>query len=318
MMSTISLEKERLLGKNFLTLGDFEKHDILFLINEAIRLKKEQKEGKSHPLLAGKTLAMIFEKPSTRTRASFEVGMFQLGGHALFLSKEDVQLGNGETIADTAKTLSRYVDVMMIRTFDHEYIIELATHATVPVINGLTDEFHPCQVLADLMTIVEKRGTLNNQSLVYVGDGNNMAHSLLMGCAVMGMNCTIVTPQGYEVKEDVFMKAKQRAAKSGAVLEQTNKVLPAVTHADIIYTDVWASMGWEDEADTRVHLFKDYQVNDQMLAHAKDDCLFFHCLPAHRGEEVTASVIDGPQSVVFDQAENRLHAQKAILTAIVE
>lgn len=317
-MSTISLNKETFIGRDFLTLGDFTKRELMYFINEALKLKEKQIAGEQHALLAGKTLAMIFAKPSTRTRVSFEVGMFQLGGHALFLSKDDVQLGNGETIADTAKTLSRYVDAIMIRTFAHHGLIELARHATVPVINGLSDDFHPCQVLADFMTIVEKKGTLEGQSIVYVGDGNNMAHSLLMGCAVMGMDCTIVTPKGYEVNDHIFKLANKRASQSGATLRQTNELIPAVSQADVIYTDVWASMGWEDEAEHRVQDFKNYQVNEKLMSQATDDCLFFHCLPAHREEEVTAKVIDGPQSVVFDQAENRLHAQKAILAVTVK
>src|SRR5690625_4410061 len=213
-MSTISLNKETFIGRDFLILAELKKRELMYLINEALKLKEKQIVGEQHPLLAGKTLAMIFAKPSTRTRVSFEVGMFQLGGHALFLSKDDVQLGNGETIADTAKTLSRYVDAIMIRTFAHHGLIELARHATVPVINGLSDDFHPCQVLADFMTIVEKKGTLEGQSIVYVGDGNNMAHSLLMGCAVMGMDCTIVTPKGYEVNDHIFKLANKRASQS--------------------------------------------------------------------------------------------------------
>lgn len=304
-------------NKHLLTLQDFSQDELMTLIQYAIQLKEERKSGKPHPLLAGKTLAMIFEKPSTRTRVSFETGMYQLGGHALFLGKNDLQMGNGETIADTAKVLSRYVDAIMIRTFEHAIVEELASHASIPIINGLTDDYHPCQVLADFMTIYEKKNRLSGLKLAYIGDGNNMANTLLMGCAIMGIDCVIAEPNGYEVKDDVFKKATQLAQTTGAKLLQTNDPTVAVEDADIIYTDVWASMGWEDEHATRLEKFADYQVNDALVKLAKDDYLFMHCLPAKRGEEVASSVIDGANSVVFDEAENRLHIQKAILAAIL-
>lgn len=315
-MTTV-LNKTDFVGRDFLTLGDYSKEELHYLIDFALKLKKDHRQQKSHPLLAGKTLGMLFEKPSTRTRVSFEVGMYQLGGMALFLGKDDVQLTNGETLADTAKTLSRYVDGIMIRTFDHEYLIELAQHATVPVINGLTDDFHPCQVLADFLTIKEKKHSIENQHIVYIGDGNNMAHSLLIGSAILGTDCTIVSPKGYEVNRQIFEKAKYYANKSGAKLSQTNHLFPVIKTADIVYTDVWASMGFEDEAKSRIKIFKPYQVNESLMKYTKEDCLFFHCLPAQRGLEVTSDVLDGPKSVVFDQAENRLHIQKAIMASII-
>lgn len=304
-------------GKSFLTLQDFTKEELMYLIKVALHLKNEQKSGIPHRLLEGKTLAMIFEKPSTRTRVSFETGMYQLGGQALFLGKDDIQMGNGETISDTAKVLSRYVDAIMIRTFEHTIIEELAAHATVPVINGLTNDYHPCQVLADLVTIYEEKESFDKLKLAYIGDGNNMAHSLLMGCAVMGIDCSIGSPVGYEVKDDIIEKAKQISESNGAVIEQTNDPIVAVKDADIIYTDVWTSMGWESEATTRLKKFTNYQVNEDLVKHAKDDFIFMHCLPAKRGEEVDSSIIDGPHSVVFDEAENRLHAQKAILASVL-
>lgn len=304
-------------GNDFLTLADYSKEELMYLIELAIDLKEKQKLGIPHRLLEGKTLGMIFEKSSTRTRVSFEAGMFQLGGHALFLSKDDLQMGRGETIADTAKVLSRYVDGMMVRTFAHSIIEELAENATVPVINGLTNEYHPCQVLADLMTIYEKKGSFEGKKLTYIGDGNNMAHSLMIGSAIMGMDCVITTPKGYEVDQTIFAKAQELAKQSGAKIEQTHDVVAACKDADVIYTDVWTSMGWEDENEKRLKDFADYQVNEALVLHAKDDYSFFHCLPAHREEEVTAAIIDGPNSVVFDEAENRLHAQKAILASIM-
>lgn len=313
---TISLN-DKLKGKHFLKLADFTKEDIKYFIDLAIQLKKEQKAGVVHDFLKGKTLAMIFEKSSTRTRVSFEVGMYQLGGHALFLSSNELQMGRGETIADTAKVLSRYIDGIMIRTFGQEIVEELAQHATVPVINGLTNEAHPCQVLADFMTIYEKKGKLEGLKLAYVGDGNNMAQSLLVGCSIMGIDCAIATPDHYRVQRNVFELAQEKAKASGAAVYETNDPIDAVKDADIIYTDVWTSMGFEDETNERLTAFQPFQVNKELVKHAKDDYLFLHCLPAHRGEEVTSEVIDGPNSVVFDEAENRLHAQKAIMATVM-
>lgn len=319
-MTSVFASKEwnhQLKGRHFLTLADLTAGEMMYLIEYALQLKKLQQQGKPHRLLEGKTLAMIFEKPSTRTRVSFETGMFQLGGQALFLSKEDIQMGNGETISDTAKTLSRYVDSIMIRTFGHDIVTELARNGSIPIINGLTDDFHPCQVLADFVTIYEKWGHLDGK-IAFVGDGNNMAHSLLMGCAVMGVDCSIAVPKGYEVNERIFLEAQEIAKKTGAVLEQTYDPKQAVQQAGVIYTDVWTSMGWEDEVGDRLQKFASYQVNEELTSYAKEDYLFLHCLPARRGEEVTTEIIDGPHSVVFDQAENRLHAQKAILASIIE
>ncbi|MFA8439144.1 ornithine carbamoyltransferase [Pueribacillus sp. YX66] len=309
--------KSNLKGKHFLKLADFTKEELLFLIDLALKLKKEQNVGKTHRHLDGKTLAMIFEKSSTRTRVSFETGMYQLGGHALFLSKDELQMGRGETISDTAKVLSRYVDGIMIRTFAHDIVEELADNSSVPIINGLTDDYHPCQVLADLMTIVEKTGSFKEKKLAYVGDGNNMAHSLLVGCAIMGIDCSVAVPKNYEVKQEILTLAKDKAKESGAVIMQTNDPIEAVTRADIVYTDVWTSMGFENETEERLQAFGDFQVNQNLVKHANEDYLFFHCLPAHRGEEVSADILDGPHSVVFDQAENRLHAQKAVLTSLL-
>lgn len=309
--------QKKLQGKHFLTLADFTQEELMYFIEFALKLKKERKMSIQHRILAGKTLGMIFEKSSTRTRVSFESGMFQLGGHALFLSKDEIQMGRGESIADTAKVLSRYVDGIMIRTFGHDIVEQLAEHATVPIINGLSDDFHPCQVLADLLTVYEKLGSFTNKKLAYVGDGNNMAHSLLIGCAKMGMDCTIGVPKGYEVTASILEMAKAIAEETGATIEQTNDPRAAVEQADVIYTDVWTSMGWEEEAQERIEAFTNYQVNEELMQYAKDDYLFFHCLPANRGEEVTADIIDGPHSVVFDEAENRLHVQKAIMATLL-
>lgn len=304
-------------GRDFLTLADYTQEELMHLIKFALQLKNQQKLGIPHKLLQGKTLAMIFEKSSTRTRVSFEVGMFQLGGHALFLSKDDIQMGRGETIADTAKVMSRYVDGIMIRTFEQSIVEELAENATVPVINGLTNEHHPCQVLADLMTIYEVKGEFQGKKLAYIGDGNNMAHSLLHGCAIMGMDCSIGSPEGYEVDDAILAEAKAIAEKTGAKIEMTNDPIEAIKDADIVYTDVWTSMGWEEENEERLVKFADYQINKSLVKHAKPDYTFLHCLPAHRGEEVTADIIDGFHSVVFDEAENRLHVQKAIMASIM-
>lgn len=305
-------------GRDFLKIGDFTKEELLELIHFAIKLKEMQKNGEPHRYLEGKTLAMIFEKASTRTRVSFETGMYQLGGMAQFLSSRDIQIGNGETISDTAKVLSRYVDVIMIRTFGHDRVEELAENATVPVINGLTEDSHPCQVLADLMTIYEKKGTFNGLKLAYVGDGNNMSQSLLIGCAIMGIDCYVAVPQGCEIKPFVLKQAQEKAKQTGATIVQTYDPHEAVKDADMIYTDVWMSMGWEGDAEARRKQFANYQVNGELVKGAKDDYMFMHCLPAVRGEEVTDEIIDGGNSVVFDQAENRLHAQKAVLASIVE
>ncbi|MHB9095447.1 MAG: ornithine carbamoyltransferase [Eubacteriales bacterium] len=300
-------------GKDLLALYALTKAEIMEILKVAADLKSKQKQGIPHPVLAGKTLAMIFTKSSTRTRVSFEVAMYQLGGYPLFLSGQELQLGRGETIADTAKVLSRYVDGIMIRTFAHSDVEELAQHADIPVINGLTDLNHPCQVLADFQTIIEYKGSLEGLKLAYVGDGNNVCHSLLNGCAKVGMHISAATPKGYEPWPEILDLAKADARQSGTVIEVTTDPFTAVKDADIIYTDVWASMGQEAEHTERLKIFNPYQVNAQLAKAAKPDYLFLHCLPAHRGEEVAAEVIDGPNSVVFDEAENRLHVQKAVL-----
>src|SRR3954447_24130163 len=305
-------------GKDFLQLSDFNTDDILHLLNEAIEMKKLQKQGKPHPYLAGKVLGMIFEKSSTRTRVSFEVGMLQLGGHAIFLSSKDIQLGRGESISDTAKVLSRYVDGIMIRTFSHESVEELASHATVPVINGLTDLQHPTQVLADLLTILEHKGKLAGLKLCYLGDGsNNMAHSLMEGAVKVGIDISIASPSGYLPNEKITEKAIQAGKQTGSSVMITNDPLEAIKNADVIVTDVWTSMGQEEETAIRLKAFQGFQVNEELCSHANNDFIFLHCLPAHRGEEVTSEIIDGPHSVVFDEAENRLHAQKAILKLLL-
>src|SRR5699024_9283129 len=310
--------KTELKGRDFLTVSEYTKEQLMDLIEFAIELKKMQKEGIPHRYLEGKTLAMIFEKSSTRTRVSFEAGMFQLGGTAQFLNSNDLQLGNGETISDTAQVLARYVDAIMIRTFGHEIVEEMAENSSVPVINGLTDSAHPCQILTDLMTIYEKKGSFDNLKLAYVGDGNNVSNSLIIGCAIMGIDCYIGVPEGYEVNERILQKAEAVAAESDSVVKQINDPHEAVKDADIIYTDVWASMGFEAEMEQRQKAFAPYQVNDELVNGAKEDYMFMHCLPARRNEEVTDSVIDSANSVVFDQAENRLHAQKAVLVALVD
>lgn len=305
-------------GKDFLRLSDFSKEELGWLLETAVQLKKAQKQGKPQPFLSGKVLGMIFEKSSTRTRVSFEVGMMQLGGQAIFLSTKDLQLGRGETIADTAKVLSRYVDAVMIRTFGHGRIEEFAEHASVPVINGLTDLHHPAQIMADLLTIYENKGRLEGLKLCYIGDGNNnVAHSLLEGAVKMGMNISVACPSGYEPNSSIVSQVKKEAGLAGSSVLLTEDPREAISGADVVVTDVWTSMGQEEEAKERLATFAPFQVNEELCSLANKDYLFLHCLPAHRGEEVTEGVIDGPHSVVFDEAENRLHAQKAILKALL-
>ena len=304
-------------GKSLGSLLHLTKEEIEQILNTSESLKFKLLRGEEYPLLKGKTLAMIFEKPSTRTRVSFEVGMWQLGGYALYLSANDLQLGRGETIADTAQTLSRYVNGIMARVFAHQTILDLIKYSGVPVINGLSDFSHPCQGLADLFTIQEKKGRLSGLKLAYVGDGNNVAHSLLYGCSKVGMNITLACPKGYEPEPEVVSKAKEEGKETGSKVKVTNDPKEAVKQADIIYTDVWASMGKEKEHEKRVKVFKPYQINRKLVREAKKDYLFMHCLPAHRGEEVTDEVADSKNSVIFDQAENRLHTQKALLALIM-
>lgn len=304
-------------GRDFIELTDYSTDEIHYLIDLAIELKRKQKNGEVYQPLLGKTVGLIFEKSSTRTRVSFEVGTYQLGGHALFLSKNDIQLGRGETIADTAGVMSRYLDGIMIRTFGHDKVADLARYATVPVINGLSDLAHPCQVLADYQTLYEHKGKLQGLKLAYVGDGNNMAHSLMIGGAKLGVHVSVASPEGYEPDPQIVADAQEIAKATGAVIEVVRDPKAAVQEADAIYTDVWASMGFEEEQKIREAAFRNYQVDEQLARYAKPDYVFMHCLPAHRGEEVSEGVIDGPHSIIFDQAENRLHAQKALMAALI-
>ncbi len=304
-------------GKDLLTLHDYTPEEILQILDLADELKEKQKKGEPHQYLKGKTLGMIFQKSSTRTRVSFEVGMYQLGGQALFLSSSDIQLGRGETVADTARVLSRFVDGIMIRTFAQSDVVELAEYSDVPVINGLTDLLHPCQILADLQTIREKKGRLAGLKLAYVGDGNNIAHSLLFGCAKIGINISVASPDGYKPNEKIVALAGEDAALSGANIQIVTEPSEAVAGADVVVTDVWASMGQEAEQQERARTFAGYQVNDELVKHANSDFIFLHCLPAHRGEEVSAGIIDGPHSAAWDEAENRLHAQKAVMALLL-
>jgi len=303
--------------KHLITLKDIttdEFNDILML---AIKLKDENKKGIPHHLLKGKTLGMIFSKSSTRTRVSFEVGMYQLGGHALFLSANDIQLGRGETIYDTANVMSRYIDGIMIRTYKQSDVEDLAKYGTIPIINGLTDLTHPCQALADFLTIYEEKGKLEGLKLTYVGDGNNVTHSLLYAAALSGMNMSVATPKGFECDEEIIANALSMAKKTGAVLSFTNDPEEAVKNADAVYTDTWISMGQESEKEEKVKKFDGYQVNEKLMSKASENAIFLHCLPAYRGYEVSASVIDGKMSRVFDEAENRLHVQKAVMAMLM-
>ncbi|MCO5388135.1 MULTISPECIES: ornithine carbamoyltransferase [Desulfosporosinus] len=312
-----TIDKSLFKGRDFISLHDFNQDELSFILDVAKDLKAEQRAGRPHPILQGKTLGMVFTKSSTRTRVSFEVGMYQLGGHALFLSGRDIQLGRGEPISDTARVLSRMVDGIMIRTFSHQEVLELAEFSTIPIINGLTDLLHPCQVLADLMTIQEHKGRLEGLKLAYVGDGNNMAHSLMFGGAKMGLHVVIASPQGYKPDPLIIAKAQADAKDNGGLVEVVDDPSEAVKGADVLYTDVWASMGQEAEAKERMEAFKGYQINSDSLKRANQSAIVLHCLPAHRGEEITEDVIEGAQSVVFDEAENRLHAQKAIMALVM-
>lgn len=307
----------QLAGKDFLTLADYSREELGYLIELAAHVKQQKKSGNAEEPLKGKTLGMIFEKSSTRTRVSFEAGIYQLGGTGLFLKSDDIQIGRGELISDTAKVLSGYLDGIMIRTYSQQVLEELAAHASIPVINGLTDTYHPCQVLADMQTIQEVKGGLQGVKVAYIGDGNNMAHSLMLGGATMGMDISIAAPEGYQPDEAITKKAQSLASVRGCKVEVTDNPEQAVSQADVIYTDVWASMGQEEEQTIREQKFAAYQVNKGLCAFAKKDAVIMHCLPAHRGEEVTADIIDGKQSIIFQQAENRLHAQKALMIALM-
>lgn len=303
--------------KDLLSLHDLTRQDIQDIMERSADLKEKNKAGIPHESLKGKTLGMIFEKSSTRTRVSFEVGILQLGGHSLFMSSRDLQLGRGESIADTAKVLSRYIDGMVIRTFKQSDVEELAGVAEIPVINGLTDLLHPCQTLADLFTVWERLGAFDGLKVAYVGDGNNMANSWLHGAAKLGIDLSVACPPGYEPDEKVIRNATGAARATGAKILLTHDPVEAVAGARILCTDVWASMGQEKEHDKRLKIFRKYQVNSGLTAHAHPDFLFMHCLPAHRGEEVTDEILDGSHSIVLDEAENRLHTQKAIMELLM-
>ncbi|MEI4769321.1 ornithine carbamoyltransferase [Psychrobacillus sp. FJAT-51614] len=308
---------DSLKGKDLLTLLDYSKEEVRELIQLAVELKALTKAGKCPPLLEGKTLGMIFEKHSTRTRISFEVGMKQLGGNGMFMNARDLQIGRGESVYDTGNVLSGYLDGIMIRANSHQMVEELAKHASIPVINGLTDIYHPCQALADILTIHEVKEDMEGLKLAYIGDGNNVAHSLVIAAAYMGMHIAVATPVGYEANAEIIQKASAIALENGGSLFVSNDPLEAVVNADVVYTDVWTSMGQEEEAAKRLEDFKGFQINDELVANAKPDYMFLHCLPAHREEEVATSVIDGPNSYIFQQAENRLHAQKAVLASVM-
>jgi len=303
--------------KHLISINDLRLEEIEKIFSVAEKLKKELKGGIEHHLLKGKTLGMIFSKSSTRTRVSFEAGMYQLGGYSLFLNSNDIQIGRGEPIYDTAQVLSRYIDGIMIRTYAHSDVEDLAKYGTIPVINGLTDLMHPCQALADLFTVYEHKGSLKGLKLAYVGDGNNVANSLLHGCSKVGMNIAVAVPKGYECDEGIFSEAKEEAKLTGSEIILTEDPTEAVNNADVVYTDTWVSMGQEAEKEQRVKTFLPYQVNAKLMQNAKADAIFLHCLPAYRGCEVTEEIIDGPQSVVFDEAENRLHVQKAIMAMLM-
>jgi ornithine carbamoyltransferase len=300
--------------KDLLSVYDLDRNDVGIIFDNAAKLKKFQQERKAYTPLRGKTLGMIFGKSSTRTRISFEVGMYQLGGVALFLSSRDTQLDRGESISDTARIMSRYLDGIMIRTYSQELVEEFAGHATIPVINGLTDREHPCQILSDIFTIMEKKGSFAGLKIAYVGDGNNIANSWIYAAARLPLHLSLACPEGYEPDKHILEKG-MREAEMGITIHRTP--VDAVRNADVVYTDVWTSMGQEAEQEERKRVFRDYQINEALLVHARKDVMVMHCLPAHRGEEITAEIMDGPQSVVIDQAENRLHVQKAIMEILL-
>lgn len=303
--------------KDLLRMDNLSKEEILDILNLADQLKYENKHGIEHHLLKGKSLGMIFEKASTRTRVSFEVGMYELGGHPLFLSSKDLQIGRGEPIQDTARVLSRYLDGIMIRTFSQKGVETLAEVSSIPIINGLTDDEHPCQVLADLMTIREKKLILEGLKVAYIGDGNNMCNSLLVGCLTLGMHISIANPEGYKPPAYYVNKGNELAIKNGVSFFMTESPEEAVKDADVVITDVWASMGQEKEAAERMKAFKGYQVNKQLMSLAKNDAIVLHCLPAHREEEISEEILEAHADTIFEEAENRLHAQKAILVKLL-
>jgi len=303
--------------KHFLSIADLSADEVWQVLNLARELKEEWQKGGNKPILKGKTLGMVFQKPSLRTRVSFEMGMIHLGGQALYLSPAEINLGVRESVPDVARVLSRYVDGIMARVFAHKHIEELAAYSRVPVINGLSDYNHPCQALADFLTIWEKRGKLKGLKLAYVGDGNNVAVSLLFAASKVGMDMALASPAGYELSNDIVKLGQEFAAQSGSRIELVRDPAAAVRGADVIYTDVWVSMGQEEETKRRLKDFAPYQVNSTLVAQARPDAIVMHCLPAHRGQEITDEVADGPHSVLFDQAENRMHAQKAVLVLLM-
>ncbi|WP_304089346.1 ornithine carbamoyltransferase [Phascolarctobacterium succinatutens] len=304
-------------NKDLISIHDLSVGEVATILDVAKKLKHKQKAGEPHQYLKGKTLAMLFSKASTRTRTSFEVGFWQLGGHPIYLSDSASQIGRGEPIRDTARVLSRFVDGIMIRTFSHDSVIELAKYASVPVINGLTDLLHPCQALTDIFTIQEKMKVLKGRKLVYVGDGNNMAHSLMFACAKVGMNMVCASPKGYQPDPEILRLAQEDAAQTSCSITVEEDLFKAAKGADVLYTDVWTSMGEEAEREIRFKALHNYQINQELLNEARPDAIVLHCLPAHRGEEITEEVLEGPQSFVFDQAENRLHVQKAIMALLM-
>ncbi len=305
--------------KDFLSILDMSKKEALDLLDSAIKIKADLKAGKEYHPLKGKVLAMIFEKPSLRTRSTFEIGMYQLGGYAMYLAPSDIQLGKRESVPDVARNLSRWVNGVMARTFSHKTIVDLAENASVPVINALSDAEHPCQILADFQTIKEHKGTVEGLNLSFVGAWNNVSKSLFLMSALVGTNMTVACAKQYQPDEndEIYKKALELAAKNGVTLKVTDDPVEGVKDADVIYTDVWASMGEEDEKEIREKAFRPFQVNSELVSHAKKDHIILHCLPAHRGEEITSEVLDGPHSVVLDEAENRLHAQKALLVKLM-
>ena len=304
-------------GRDFLRVNDWEPDDLMTLLEVADRLKARQEQRIDHHYLPGRTLGMIFQKPSTRTRVSFEVGISHLGGTGLYLAAGDLQLGRGETVKDTARVLSRYLDGIMIRTFKQSDVDELAAHADIPVINGLTDEFHPCQALADVMTIRECFESFEGVRVAYLGDGNNVCHSLMVACAKLGMHFTAATPQGYEPSEEVVGWAEVAAQQSGGSVAVVREPIEGAAGADVLYTDVWTSMGQDEEREARLQDLAMYRIDDDLLRLASDRAVVLHCLPAHYGEEITEDVLYGPRSAVWDQAENRLHAQKALMALVI-
>lgn len=304
-------------NKDLISIHDLNVGEVATILDVAKKLKRKQKAGEPHQYLKGKTLAMIFSKASTRTRTSFEVGFWQLGGHPIYLSDASSQIGRGEPVKDTARVLSRFVDGIMIRTFSHQAVIELAKYATIPVINGLTDLLHPCQALADIFTIQEKLEILKGRKLAFIGDGNNMAHSLMYACAKVGMNMVCASPKGYQPNPEIYKLAQEDAAATGCTISVVEDMFKAAKGADVLYTDVWTSMGEEAEREKRFAALHTYQVNQELLGMARPEAIVLHCLPAHRGEEITDEVIEGPHSVVFDEAENRLHVQKAIMALLM-